>query len=118
MRGGDKRREGMFSYVRAEQRVPQDHPLRPIREIVDRTRQALTPQFAKLYSLPGPAIDPAREAIAGAVTAGLLHSALGAPAHGAARIQSAVPLVRRPVDGCAGVGPERVRQKPGAVDRR
>jgi hypothetical protein len=26
----------MFSYVRPEQRVPKEHPLRPIREIVDR----------------------------------------------------------------------------------
>ena len=59
MRGGDERTEGMFSYVRAEQRVPQDHPLRPIREIVDRALEALSPQFAKLYSLTGrPSIPP------------------------------------------------------------
>jgi transposase len=59
MRGGDERTEGMFSYVRVEQRVPQDHPLRPIREIVDRALEALSPQFAKLYSLTGrPSIPP------------------------------------------------------------
>jgi len=59
MRGGDERTEGMFSYVRAEQRVPQDHPLRPIREIVDRALESLSPQFAKLYSLTGrPSIPP------------------------------------------------------------
>ena len=59
MRGGDERSEGMFSYVRPEQRVPQDHPLRSIREIVDRALEALSPQFAKLYSLTGrPSIPP------------------------------------------------------------
>jgi transposase len=59
MRGGDERTEGMFSYVRPEQRVPQDHPLRPIREIVDRALEALSPQFAKLYSPTGrPSIPP------------------------------------------------------------
>lgn len=36
MCGEDERTEGMFSYVLPEQRVPHDHPLRPIREIVDR----------------------------------------------------------------------------------
>ena len=59
MRGGDERAEGMFSYVRPEQRVPQDHPLRPIREIVDGALEALSPQFAKLYSVTGrPSIPP------------------------------------------------------------
>ena len=59
MRGGDERTEGMFSYVRPEQRVPQDHPLRSIREIVDHALEALSPQFAKLYSLTGrPSIPP------------------------------------------------------------
>ena len=59
MRGGDERTEGMFSYVRPEQRVPQDHPLRPIRAIVDGALEALSPQFAKLYSVTGrPSIPP------------------------------------------------------------
>ncbi len=31
MRGRDNRDEGMFSYVRLEERVPPDHPLRGIR---------------------------------------------------------------------------------------
>src|SRR5678809_891111 len=59
MRGGDERTEGMFSYVRPEQREPQDHPLRPIRAIVDGALEALSPQFAKLYSVTGrPSIPP------------------------------------------------------------
>ncbi len=35
MRGEDKHAEDLFSYVRLEQRIPTDHPLRAIRELVD-----------------------------------------------------------------------------------
>ena len=35
MRGDDNQQEGMFSYVSPEKRVPADHPLRPIRKMVD-----------------------------------------------------------------------------------
>ena len=35
MRGDDPRHESMFSYVTPEQRVRADHPLRPIRTMVD-----------------------------------------------------------------------------------
>ncbi len=35
MRGGDQQHSGMFSYVSLEERVPQDHPLRAIRKLVD-----------------------------------------------------------------------------------
>src|ERR1022692_1738530 len=59
MRGGDERTEGMFSYVRPEQRVPKAHPLRPIREIVARALEALSPRFEALYSETGrPSIPP------------------------------------------------------------
>jgi transposase len=59
MRGDDERTDGMFSYVRPEQRVPVDHPLRPIREIVDRALEALSARFEALYSRTGrPSIPP------------------------------------------------------------
>ena len=35
MRGRDDRSEGLFSYVRLEERIPADHPLRAIRTCVD-----------------------------------------------------------------------------------
>jgi hypothetical protein len=31
MRGRDDRSEGLFSYIRLEERIPADHPLRPIK---------------------------------------------------------------------------------------
>jgi hypothetical protein len=35
MRGGDIRRDGLFSYVRPESRIPDNHPLRVIRRVAD-----------------------------------------------------------------------------------
>jgi transposase len=61
MRGDDNQQEGMFSYISPEKRVPADHPLRPIRKIVDEILKEMSPQFAKLYSDVGrPSIAPER----------------------------------------------------------
>ena len=61
MRGEDPKQEAMFSYVSPEQRVPQDHPLRPIREMVDTILQEMSPRFARLYADVGrPSIAPER----------------------------------------------------------
>jgi transposase len=61
MRGDDNQQEGMFSYVSPEKRVPADHPLRPIRKMVDEILKEMSPQFAKLYSEVGrPSIAPER----------------------------------------------------------
>jgi hypothetical protein len=35
MRGDDNQQEAIFSYISPEKRVPADHPLRPIRKMVD-----------------------------------------------------------------------------------
>ncbi|HWT83935.1 MAG TPA: IS5 family transposase [Candidatus Methylomirabilis sp.] len=59
MRGDDTQQGGMWSYIQPEQRVPQDHPLRPIRVMVDRALKELSPRFALLYSHTGrPSIPP------------------------------------------------------------
>jgi transposase len=50
MRGTDKRSGELFSYVDLEQRVPADHPLRAIREVVGTALAALSGDFAGLYS--------------------------------------------------------------------
>ena len=61
MRGEDQRSEGLFSYVRLETRIPGDHPLRPIRELVDAALRDLSRDFNKLYSPDGrPGIPPER----------------------------------------------------------
>lgn len=59
MRGDDVRTESLFSYLSCEARVPQDHPLRPIRRIVDQALLVLSPAFDRLYSDVGrPSIAP------------------------------------------------------------
>jgi transposase len=59
MRGGDAKSEALFSYVSCEARVPLDHPLRPIRKIVDEALVALSAEFEKLYAKFGrPSIAP------------------------------------------------------------
>jgi transposase len=61
MRGWDARSDALFSYVSCEARVPKDHPLRPIRQIVDEALAALSPEFEKLYAKFGrPSIPPER----------------------------------------------------------
>jgi len=61
MRGEDQRSEGFFSYVPLERRIPADHPLRSIRDLVDATLAALSRDFEKLYSRDGrPSIPPER----------------------------------------------------------
>src|SRR6266487_2775609 len=50
MRGDDQQQDGMFSYISPNKRVPQEHPLRRIRSIVDRVLDQLSPRFNKLYA--------------------------------------------------------------------
>jgi transposase len=59
MRGNDQQQSHVFSYVSPEQRVPQDHPLRPIRTMVDAALKELSPQFDAMYAKVGrPSIPP------------------------------------------------------------
>ena len=53
MRGDDQHQSGVFSYISAEDRVPQNHPLRTIRKMVDEALKELSPRFAKLYAKRG-----------------------------------------------------------------
>jgi hypothetical protein len=59
MRGIDQNQSGMFSYVSPEARVPNDHPLRVIRTMVDQALGRLHWKFSQLYSSTGrPSIPP------------------------------------------------------------
>jgi transposase len=59
MRGSDERSDFLFSYVSPEQRVPADHPMRPIRRLVDAALGRLSPQFDAIYTEFGrPSIPP------------------------------------------------------------
>jgi transposase len=59
MRGNDITQTDMFSYVSPEQRVPKDHPLRPIRILVNEALEALSCELEGMYSDIGrPSIPP------------------------------------------------------------
>lgn len=59
MRGHDHQQSGMFSYISPETRIPEDHPLRPIRAMVDVALAGLSPRFEAMYSSFGrPSIAP------------------------------------------------------------
>ena len=61
MCGDDHQQFGVFSYVSLEERVPQDHPLRPIRKSVDEIFRAMSKEFDGLYAKTGrPSIPPER----------------------------------------------------------
>jgi transposase len=60
MRGdGIEPQPHMWSYVPLEHRIPAEHPLRPLRAMVDVVLRELSPQFDQLYSKVGrPSIPP------------------------------------------------------------
>src|SRR5258708_28351051 len=59
MRGNEQPQDAVFSYVSLEQRVPCDHPLRAIRQMVDQALRELSSQLDGLYaSRGGPSIAP------------------------------------------------------------
>ncbi len=59
MRGEDAGQVAVFSYVSPEQRVPKEHPLRPLLRIVNDVLGRMSPLFEKLYSHTGrPSIPP------------------------------------------------------------
>ncbi len=61
MRGDAVETDAVFSYVSPAQRVPQDHPLRIVREITDAALQRLSRDFEGLYSKVGrPSVPPER----------------------------------------------------------
>jgi transposase len=59
MRGDDFQQAEMYSYISPEQRVPADHPLRPIREMTDRVLAGMSRRFDAMYAKTGrPSIAP------------------------------------------------------------
>jgi transposase len=59
MRGKDTQQSAMFSYVSPEERVAADHPLRPIRRMVDAALKGLSRSFQRMYADWGrPSVAP------------------------------------------------------------
>ncbi len=61
MRGFEEQSDSLFVYVSPESFVPKDHPLRPIRQMVDTALENLSTVFSQMYSHTGrPSIPPER----------------------------------------------------------
>ena len=59
MRGEIDPQASLFSYVDLESRIPKDHPIRKIRDIVDTALQEIEPWFDEMYATVGrPSIPP------------------------------------------------------------
>ncbi len=59
MRGADRQTGKLFSYASPESSVPEDHPLRAIRLLVNAALDRLSPAFASIYADTGrPSIPP------------------------------------------------------------
>ena len=59
MRGDDQQTGHLFSYLSPDERVPADHPLRPIRQMTDDALRRLSPLFDALYASNGrPSVPP------------------------------------------------------------
>ncbi len=59
MRGEGTQQGNLFSYLSPEQRVPDNHPLRPIRAMVNEILGEMHSEFSALYSHTGrPSIPP------------------------------------------------------------
>lgn len=59
MRGNDGKQNELFSYVSLEARIPKNHPLRKMREMVDEALEGLSADFDEMYSRMGrPSIPP------------------------------------------------------------
>ena len=104
MRGAKVETQGMFSYLSPEQRVPQDHPLRAVRVIVDQSLTERDGHFSRIYIRPWPSFPSPGASPSCLAAASLLQHPLGAAADGADGLQPAVPLVRGSGDGCSGLG--------------
>ena len=75
MRGRDHRNDTLFSYVRPDSRIPENHPLRAIRVITDTALKSLSGRFDALYSVIGrPSIPPEKLLRAHAEAIALLYA--------------------------------------------
>ena len=60
MRGRQTLQGGMFSYVSLESRIPEEHPLRAMRALVDEALKHLSPRFDAIYAkgMGRPSVPP------------------------------------------------------------
>ncbi|MEC5214415.1 transposase [Polaromonas sp. CG_9.5] len=118
MRGADTFTESPFTLHRLEDFVPSDHPLRPIRQMVNAALVKMDGLFAAMYEAPSkggrPSIAP--EKLLRAMLLQVFYSIRSErQLMEQVAVQPAVPLVHRPGDGRCGVGAHGIYEKPRAL---
>ena len=112
MRGVDEQTGALFSYLSAEALVPADHPLWPIRLLVNRALERLSGAFDKLYRASGRALIAPEKLL----RALLLQAFFGVRSERQLMEQVSYnmlfPLVYRAIDGRASIGRDGVHQEP------
>ena len=73
MRGTDVQQSGLFSYVSLEDRIPTDHPLRGVRQLLDEALASMSRDFQRVYADGGRASIPP-ERLVRALTLQILYS--------------------------------------------
>ena len=71
MRGSRDPQATMLAFVDLEERVPQDHPIRTIKIIVDDALERLSPEFDQMYSKVGRASVPPERLLKASLLIGL-----------------------------------------------
>jgi transposase len=67
MRGIDQSTQELFAYRSLEDRIPQDHPLRPFKALVDTVLTSMDSDFEALYSTTGRASIPPERLLRGSL---------------------------------------------------
>jgi len=113
MRGTDHQTAAMFNYLSPEALVPQNHPLRAIRPLVNAALQRLSGRFDQMYAQRG------RDSVAPEklLRALLLQALFSVRTERQLMEQITYNMMFRwfvglSVDGCAGVGRDSVHQEP------
>jgi hypothetical protein len=118
MRGEDIQQSELFSYGSLEERVPEKHPLRAIRAMVDEALGEMSARFDEIYPGRWPAVDSAGATAAGAVVADAVLDSQRADVDGANGIQPVVPLVCRALGQRTGLACDGVHEKSGPIAGR
>ena len=95
MRGAFADQGGLFSYIVPEARIPANHPLRKIRELVRDVFGELNRSLEEALRERRPPVDCSGAVAERVAAASVVRHPVGTPADGAIRLQSLVPVVCR-----------------------
>ena len=117
MRGDAERQTNMLLAVTPDSFIPDDHPIRRIKPIVDAALRRLSPLFDTMYSTGGAALDPARASAQGEPADRALLDPQRAPVLRAAALRPAVQVVPGPQHLRRALQRHHVLQEPRAPAR-